>query len=52
MYVTLEPCFHSSKDGSCTDQILRSGIKEIFISAADPDVRTNFKSIKKTRYKV
>ncbi len=29
MYVTLEPCFHSSKDGSCTDQILRSGIKEI-----------------------
>ena len=32
MYVTLEPCFHSSKDGSCTDQILRSGIKEIFIS--------------------
>ena len=33
MYVTLEPCFHSSKDGSCTDQILRSGIKEIFISS-------------------
>ena len=33
MYVTLEPCFHSSKNGSCTDQILRSGIKEIFISA-------------------
>ena len=26
MYVTLEPCFHSSKNGSCTDQILRSGI--------------------------
>ena len=23
-YVTLEPCFHSSKNGSCTDQILRS----------------------------
>ena len=22
MYVTLEPCFHSSKNGSCTDQIL------------------------------
>ena len=49
MYVTLEPCFHSSKDGSCTDQILRSGIKEIFISAADPDVRTNYKSIKKLK---
>ena len=49
MYVTLEPCFHSSKNGSCTDQILRSGIKEIFISVADPDIRTNKKSIKKLR---
>ncbi len=49
MYVTLEPCFHSSRNGSCTDQILRSGIKEIFISVADPDKRTNKKSIKKLR---
>ncbi len=49
MYVTLEPCFHSSKNGSCTDQILRSGIKEIFISAADPDERTNKKSINKLK---
>ena len=37
------------RDRSCTDQILRSGIKEIFISAADPDVRTNYKSIKKLK---
>ena len=49
MYVTLEPCYHSSKNGSCTDQILRSGIKEIFISASDPDIRTNKKSINKLR---
>ncbi len=49
MYVTLEPCFHSSKNGSCTDQILRSGIKEIFIAAPDPDFRTNKKSIKKLK---
>ena len=49
MYVTLEPCFHNSISGSCTDQILRSGIKEIFISIADPDPRTNCKSIKKLK---
>ncbi len=49
MYVTLEPCFHSSRNGSCTDQILRAGIKEIFISVADPDTRTNNKSIKKLK---
>ena len=49
MYVTLEPCFHNSPNGSCTDQILRSGIKEIFISITDPDPRTNNKSIKKLK---
>ena len=47
MYVTLEPCFHNSINGSCSDQILRAGIKEIFISSTDPDKRTNGKSIKK-----
>ena len=45
MYVTLEPCFHSSQNGSCTDQILRSGIKEIYISCVDQDPRTKNKSI-------
>ena len=29
--------------------LMLSGIKEIFISAADPDVRTNYKSIKKLK---
>ena len=49
MYVTLEPCFHSSRNGSCTDQILRSGIKEIFISCVDQDPRTKNKSINKLK---
>ncbi len=53
MYVTLEPCFHSSQNGSCTEQIVRSGIKEIFISCVDQDPRTKNKSIKKLkRYKI
>ena len=43
MYVTLEPCYHSSQNGSCTDQILRSGIKEIYISCIDQDPRTKNK---------
>ena len=47
MYVTLEPCFHKSRNGSCTEQILRSGIKSIYIARFDPDIRTNKKSIKK-----
>jgi len=47
MYVTLEPCFHKSRNSSCTDQILRSGIKAIYIARHDPDNRTNKKSIHK-----
>ena len=49
MYVTLEPCFHKSINGSCTEQILRSGIKAIYIARHDPDIRTNKKSINKLK---
>lgn len=49
MYVTLEPCFHNSRNGSCTEQILRSGIKFIYIAKHDPDRRTNKKSIIKLK---
>ena len=49
MYVTLEPCFHKSNNGSCAEQILRSGIKELYIAKHDPDIRTNRKSIKKLK---
>ena len=51
MYVTLEPCNHKSKNGSCTDQIINSGIKKIYIAKVDPDLRTNKKSIKKLKNK-
>ena len=47
MYVTLEPCNHESPNGSCINQIIRSGINKIFIANIDPDPRTNRKSIKK-----
>ena len=47
MYVTLEPCNHNSRNGSCAEQIIRSGIKSIYIGSYDPDFRTRKKSIKK-----
>ena len=47
MYVTLEPCYHNSRDGSCAEQIIRSGIKHLYIGSHDPDIRTSKKSIKK-----
>ena len=49
MYVTLEPCFHNSRHGSCSEQILRSGIKSVYIGKYDPDLRTNKKSIRKLK---
>ena len=45
MYVTLEPCYHNSIFGSCANQIVKSKIKDIYISKIDPDLRTNRKSI-------
>lgn len=49
MYVTLEPCFHNSHNGSCAEQILRSGLKTLYVAKHDPDLRTNKKSIKKLK---
>ena len=47
MFVTLEPCAHKGSNGtSCADLISDSGIKEIFISNLDPDLRTSGKGLK------
>ena len=49
IYVTLEPCFHKSQRSSCVNQIIKSGIKNVFIASPDPDSRTNYKSIIKLK---
>ena len=56
LFVTLEPCAHKGKNGSsCADLISKSGIKEVFISNYDPDLRTSGKGIeilRKSKIKV
>lgn len=37
MYVTLEPCCHYGKTPPCTDIIIKSGIKKVYIAAMDPN---------------
>lgn len=37
LYVTLEPCCHYGKTPPCTDAIIRSGVRRVFIGCLDPN---------------
>jgi diaminohydroxyphosphoribosylaminopyrimidine deaminase / 5-amino-6-(5-phosphoribosylamino)uracil reductase len=37
MYVTLEPCSHQGKSGSCADGIIRAGITRVVSAMEDPN---------------
>ena len=37
MYVTLEPCSHTGKQPPCTEAIIASGIKRVYIGSSDPN---------------
>ena len=37
LYVTLEPCSTRGRTGACTDRVIASGIKNVYIGAQDPN---------------
>ena len=43
IYVTLEPCSHYGKTPPCTKTIAKKGIKKVFFSINDPDLRSKNK---------
>jgi len=45
LFVSLEPCCTTGKTGACTDLILKSKIKSVYISASDPNPNVNGKGI-------
>lgn len=47
LYVTLEPCGHYGKTPPCTQAIIDSGIKKVFIGMKDPNPLVNGRGIKK-----
>jgi len=47
MYVTLEPCDHFGRTPPCTEAIIRSGIKKVFIAMKDPNPVNNGRGIKR-----
>ena len=46
LYVTLEPCSHHGVTPPCTSAIIKKGIKRVFFSVHDPDIRSYKKSSK------
>ena len=49
LYVNLEPCCHEGKTPPCVDKIIASGIKKVFISIKDPDLRVAGKGISRLK---
>jgi len=45
LYITLEPCHHLGKTPPCTQQILNSGIKRVFVAIKDPNPLVHGKGI-------
>lgn len=45
MYVTLEPCCHYGKQPPCTQAIIESGIKTVYIGSSDPNPLVSGKGI-------
>lgn len=46
LFVTLEPCCHFGKTPPCTNEIVKSGIKNVVIGCEDPNPIVKFKGIK------
>ncbi|MBC7189335.1 bifunctional diaminohydroxyphosphoribosylaminopyrimidine deaminase/5-amino-6-(5-phosphoribosylamino)uracil reductase RibD, partial [Candidatus Aerophobetes bacterium] len=46
LFVTLEPCCHFGKTPPCTDAIIKSGIKEVFVATIDPNPLNEGKGIR------
>jgi riboflavin biosynthesis protein RibD len=49
MYVTLEPCDRYGRTPPCTDAIINSGIKKVYIGTRDPNPKNNGRGANKLK---
>ncbi len=49
MYVTLEPCCHYGTNPPCTEAVIQSGIKRVFVGSYDPNPLVAGKGIQQLR---
>jgi diaminohydroxyphosphoribosylaminopyrimidine deaminase / 5-amino-6-(5-phosphoribosylamino)uracil reductase len=49
MFVTLEPCDHYGRTPPCTEAIIKSGIRKVFVAMKDPNPINSGRGIRKLR---
>ena len=49
MFVTLEPCCHYGKTPPCTEAIIESGIKKVYVGCLDPNPKVSGKGVEVLR---
>lgn len=49
MFVNLEPCCHQGRTPPCTDALIESGLKEVFIGICDPNPKVSGKGMARLR---
>lgn len=49
LFCTFEPCSHFGRTGPCVDEIVKAGIKEVYIGMVDPNPLIRGTSIEKLR---
>ena len=49
LYINLEPCCHHGKTPPCTDALIKSGIRRVFIGISDPNPLVSGRGIRKLR---
>jgi diaminohydroxyphosphoribosylaminopyrimidine deaminase / 5-amino-6-(5-phosphoribosylamino)uracil reductase len=49
LYVTLEPCSHFGKTPPCSDLVIRTGIKKVFIATTDPNPQVAGRGIERLK---